>query len=210
MVCDTVNGVTAEYAKKAENKVHLEERAELEALIDHNFAFSTHSDAGAEITEKEFLRQCHDGSLTEFLDKIDFPAHFSWNDCFVVLDSTGQGRMTKTEFVDAVIGGLSSSAFQRDCDILLDVHRLRRGIVNMRMEVRVMHQCLQLIRDSGIDLHRMEMPTMILPAAPVSGNDRSSTAQAHETHLNVQSRSPSLSRRGTRKHPWDRIRAQLH
>merc|ERR1719486_116680 len=83
------------------------------------------------------------GELVEMLEVVDVPPHFWLKDFFTMIDSSGHKKMHRDEFVESVLALVNSTAFHRECQILLGVHKMRRGVIELRKELSTIHHRVQ-------------------------------------------------------------------
>jgi len=135
MIVDTVSKVRQDHEKLVQERKMSSLKDKLSRVVTLVFA-DRDSD---EISEEDFLSHASREELIEMLEVVDLPHTFTVKDFFILLDVLGQKQMTREHFVDGVLGLLTSSEFHQDCSLLLSVHKIRRGVVGLRKELRTIH-----------------------------------------------------------------------
>merc|ERR1719265_205273 len=138
MVVDTVNSVKSQKDAEALEKSSEAQKKHLTEVILNVF-----QDDGMEISEEEFITHAMAGDLLEILEIVDVPHHFTLKDTYTVLDNRGHKNVYIDEFVEGLVGLVNSTSFHRQCHILLGIHKMRRGVVDLRKELSTIHHKVQ-------------------------------------------------------------------
>lgn len=200
VVVQTVSEVAEKYDVEAKEKLRMKQKMKLARAVDLIFRNSNHV-----VTEEDFVSHSSRGELAELLEIVDFPHHFTLRDFFTVLDNTGHKTLYKSQFIDSLVNLIESNVFHRECQILLAVHKLRRGVIDLRKEMATLHHRVREmaarppVRVAEADREEVDPH---LPPAP------------SEAYLHGQMR--ALSKEVREKQPvkrgchWEQLRSTLH
>lgn len=203
MVVDTVNTVKMNANKRDMDKLQEAQRVKLAKVVSLVFHNSAH-----QITEDEFVRHSSRGELAELLEIVDFPHHFTLRDFFTILDSTGHKTLYKSQFVDGLVNLINSNVFHRECQILLAVHKLRRGLVDLRKELVAVHH---RVRDAAAEAAKWRA-VEVAKAKPPEETEEERLTKMTKAYLSGEIRSLSKDARSKPKRGdhWEQLRATLH
>jgi hypothetical protein len=74
--------------------------------------------------------------IIEIVDGIDLPYHFTVDELYSLLDTTGHGQITQQQLVDGLLKLLYSNQFHRDCQLQLSLNCIRRDHVELKSQNR--------------------------------------------------------------------------
>lgn len=199
IVVDTVTTVRIEREKRKDDKRIESQRQRLNEVIDEVFPGA--HDPNYEITESEFISHASKGELMELLEIVDVPHHFSLKDFFTVLDCSGHKSMFRGQFIDGLVTLINSTNFHRECQILLGVHKIRRGLVDLRQELSTMHHRLKHLTVSNAKAQ--EAAAAAAAQGPTLPWDQAPARRLRDPPSSDQKFSQNADQ-------WEQVRSTLH
>lgn len=121
-------------AKEDSIEVAQQKRIHLIEEITHSF-FDLDSDGDQMISKKEMLRAANDEHLRELMKTIDLPNGFSFQDFHEMIDSDGNGLLSKREFVQGMLRLIQGDIFQQACLNQLLVAKLKSEFLILKGSV---------------------------------------------------------------------------
>jgi len=97
--------------------------------------FEMDKDKSDEISMQELVAASESPSLVRILREVDFPAGFTLQDLFQLLDTDGSGILSRNEFVGGIFRLLFSNEFQRQCLARLGEAHLRQTFLAIKEEL---------------------------------------------------------------------------
>lgn len=195
MIVDTVNLVRVEHDKVVTEKNLISLHEKLSKVVSLIF----NDGDGHLITEEEFIDHANKDELMDMIEAVDFPHTFTLTDFFILLDVLGQRHMTREHFVDGMLTLTYGTDFHRDCQILLSIHKVRRGIVGLRKELRHVHQRVRTAE------------AMVKQVEPTFAREESKALNLNITRQRLRESQPLVLKepQGSSSNPWEQLRTTL-
>jgi len=181
-VLNTIIGVvvnsTVSVVLHDDSRLQDERRKQMSAIEDlASVMFHLDVDGNQEISREELRAGATNPLLQQILRQIDLPAGFTIDELFLVLDTNGNGQITRNEFIGGMFRLIYSNDFQRQCISRLSEASMRQYIGSIRQEIfdRIREEnglllkeirrlvCPALLSSPALDLmpHQKDMPVAL-------------------------------------------------
>jgi len=119
--------------------------------------FDLDLDGSDHISKDELAAGSENPTLVKLLRDVDFPAGFTLQDLFILLDVDGSGVLGRSEFIGGIFRLLYSNEFQRQCLARLGEAQVRQCICEAKKEIilEMRHDHQRLVRE----LHQLLFPS---------------------------------------------------
>jgi hypothetical protein len=156
-ILNVIIGVVVERTTQAMNTMrecHLEKlkRKQVEEVTAlASIMFDLDEDNNQRLSREEFESGSRNPQLQSLIRGIELPIGFTFDEMFTMLDTDGDGLLTRAEFVDGIMRLIYNSDFQRDCmqncafglikRSQRELHvELRELTLELRKDVQMLHQ----------------------------------------------------------------------